>query len=63
MCISYSIYICFRLPGKQAVGRAVRLYATDALKYPKITTHYSVHPRDKDARWTGNKMSLVPMGT
>uniref|UniRef100_U5ES10 Electron transfer flavoprotein-ubiquinone oxidoreductase n=1 Tax=Corethrella appendiculata TaxID=1370023 RepID=U5ES10_9DIPT len=28
-----------------------RHYSSDALKYPKITTHYTIHPREKDARW------------
>lgn len=27
------------------------LYSSEASKYPKITTHYTVHPREKDARW------------
>ena len=23
------------------------------MKFPKITTHYTIHPREKDARWKG----------
>ncbi|RVE41349.1 hypothetical protein evm_014003 [Chilo suppressalis] len=30
------------------VGRLTRLYSD---VYPKITTHYTIHPRDKDPRW------------
>lgn len=26
---------------------------TDVAKYPKITTHYTINPRDKDERWKG----------
>lgn len=24
---------------------------SEAAKYPKITTHYTLHPREKDERW------------
>lgn len=27
------------------------LYSTETAKYPKITTHYTIHPRENDARW------------
>lgn len=27
------------------------LYSSDATKYPKITTHYTIHPRENDPRW------------
>lgn len=27
------------------------LYSSDAAKYPKITTHYTIQPREKDPRW------------
>ncbi|XP_055312000.1 electron transfer flavoprotein-ubiquinone oxidoreductase, mitochondrial [Sitodiplosis mosellana] len=27
------------------------LYSTEAAKYPKITTHYTVYPRESDPRW------------
>lgn len=27
------------------------LYSSDAAKYPKITTHYTIHPRENDPRW------------
>lgn len=53
--------VCFgsgfnNLSLKFSVGRltkaAKRLYS-DA--YPKITTHYTIHPRDKDPRWKGKR--------
>lgn len=40
------------------VNKLIKPLATrcmsDAAKYPKITTHYTVCPRDKDERWKGN---------
>lgn len=30
---------------------AKRFASSDAAKYPKITTHYTIHPREKDSRW------------
>ena len=36
-----------------------RLYSSDALKYPKITTHYTIHPRDVDPRWKGIKVQFL----
>lgn len=27
------------------------LYSSEAAKYPKITTHYTIHPRENDPRW------------
>lgn len=36
---------------RTAASLKIRTYATDAAKYPKITTHYTIHPRDKDSRW------------
>lgn len=28
-------------------------FYSDTVKYPKITTHYTVHPRESDPRWKG----------
>ncbi|GAB0090384.1 Electron transfer flavoprotein-ubiquinone oxidoreductase [Sergentomyia squamirostris] len=32
-------------------GGLTRRYASDAAKFPRITTHYTLHPREKDSRW------------
>lgn len=28
-------------------------FYSDTVKYPKITTHYTIHPRESDPRWKG----------
>ena len=31
-----------------------RPYSWTEQSFPKITTHYTVYPREKDSRWEGN---------
>lgn len=38
---------------KLITPNAIRRSISDAVKYPKITTHYTVCPREKDERWKG----------
>nr|CAG4635984.1 EOG090X0279 [Eubosmina coregoni] len=33
-----------------------RLYSTTEQSFPKLTTHYTIYPRDKDVRWEGVDM-------
>lgn len=40
----------FYFPVGRLTNAARRLYSD---VYPKITTHYTVYPRDKDPRWKG----------
>lgn len=34
-------------------------FYSDVAKYPKITTHYTVHPRESDSRWKGKKEQII----
>lgn len=55
----YQCFFTFVFTGKRALAGGVRLYTTDALRFPQITTHYTRNPRDKDARWADVDMERV----
>ena len=41
----------------QSFSKFVRLYSVSST--PKITTHYTIHPREQDSRWKGKAMQRI----
>lgn len=43
-----------RLTTQRCYSQGESAAAAASQVFPKITTHYTVHPRDKDPRWKGS---------
>ena len=41
----------------QSFSKFTRLYSVSST--PKITTHYTIHPREQDSRWKGKAMQHI----
>lgn len=61
--ISFAAHRCIRaLRIAQTDHAAPQLYTTlnrracSSVSTPRITTHYTIHPRDKDSRWDGKTL-------
>lgn len=43
--------MCSFLTVRRLIHPSLGRFYSDAAKYPKITTHYTIHPRENDPRW------------